>query len=838
MRDAEVRDGLQLAQHPHVDLGQRVDLLGSQPAAAQQVGDEVQPLVRGELQQLRDLLVGHLVPLAARLEALDRGLHHAHCLLDALLPGAPNGHHLAHGLHGRADLRGHLGELGQVPAGDLGHDVVQRGLEEGRGLLRDGVADLGQRDAQRQLGRHEGQRVARGLGGQRRGPGEPRVHLDDAVVHGLRVERVLDVALAHDAEVAHHLHGRLAQHVVLVVRQRLAGRQHDGVPRVHAEGVEVLHVAHGDAVVAAVAHDLVLHLLPPLQALLHQDLRGQAEGLRGHLAQVRLVAADARAEAAEREGRADHDGEPDVVGHPHRLLHRGHRLGLRDLLVDLHQLLGEDVAVLRGLDDRDLRAQHLHVVLGQDALLLQVHAAVQRRLAAHGDHDALRPLPLEHLLHELRRDGQEVHLVRLVQRLVVDVRLHGGDVRVHEHHLLALLLQGLDGLRARVVELARLPDAQAPRAQQQHLLHVGLVHLHGRGELDLLCALGDRAQEHVEEELRVRGAAAVLRVELGREPGVLLVHDALVGAVVHVLKEHLPVLGQRGAVHRVAVVLRGDVALAGEHVHHGLVLPAVAEGQLGGLGAHRLAGQLVAQADAEERLHLAGLYLFIHDSLDVLGNVLVGLRVTGAIGNEEAVHPVHLLHQIMVMGHQLHLSTLANKHANDVVLDAAVNCQHFVRVTLAVNFDLLCGNFCDEIASVRIREVWLLVFQALDDNLAEKSTLGANHLGQLASVNSSNGRDAFFFQPVLQGPVCLPVGIVFRIVLDDESRRLDPFTLVVFRESDIIDITLFWYTVVSDHRIGEGHQLTSVRGVRKGLGVTHHASCKNGFTSDVDFCTK
>mmetsp|Transcript_13563 Transcript_13563/g.24040 ORF Transcript_13563/g.24040 Transcript_13563/m.24040 type:complete len:838 (+) Transcript_13563:2027-4540(+) len=837
MRDAEVRDGLQLAQHPHVDLGQRVDLLGSQPAAAQQVGDEVQPLVRGELQQLRDLLVGHLVPLAARLEALDRGLHHAHCLLDALLPGAPNGHHLAHGLHGRADLRGHLGELGQVPAGDLGHDVVQRGLEEGRGLLRDGVADLGQRDAQRQLGRHEGQRVARGLGGQRRGPGEPRVHLDDAVVHGLRVERVLDVALAHDAEVAHHLHGRLAQHVVLVVRQRLAGRQHDGVPRVHAEGVEVLHVAHGDAVVGRVAHHLVLHLLPPAQVLVDDHLVGAGEGLGHGLAQLLLVLGEPGAQPAQREGRPHEHRVPDLVGGLEGLVHGGGGVAGGQRLVDLGQLLREDVAVLGGHDHGDLRAQHLHVVPLQHARLEERHAHVERRLAAHGHHDAVRALLLDHLLHEVGLHGQEVDLVRAGAAQVVR-RLHGGDVGVDHHHADALLLQGLDGLRARVVELARLPDAQAPRAQQQHLLHVGLVHLHGRGELDLLCALGDRVQEHVEQELRVRGAAAVLRVELGREPGVLLVHDALVGAVVHVLKEHLPVLGQRGAVHRVAVVLRGDVALAGEHVHHGLVLPAVAEGQLGGLGAHRLAGQLVAQADAEERLHLAGLYLFIHDSLDVLGNVLVGLRVTGAIGNEEAVHPVHLLHQIMVMGHQLHLSTLANKHANDVVLDAAVNCQHFVRVTLAVNFDLLCGNFCDEIASVRIREVWLLVFQALDDNLAEKSTLGANHLGQLASVNSSNGRDAFFFQPVLQGPVCLPVGIVFRIVLDDESRRLDPFTLVVFRESDIIDITLFWYTVVSDHRIGEGHQLTSVRGVRKGLGVTHHASCKNGFTSDVDFCTK
>jgi hypothetical protein len=47
---------------------------------------------------------------------------------------------------------------------------------------------------------------------------------------------------------------------------------------VDAHRVEVLHVADGDAVVARVAHDLVLDLLPAREVLLHEDLRVYSEG--------------------------------------------------------------------------------------------------------------------------------------------------------------------------------------------------------------------------------------------------------------------------------------------------------------------------------------------------------------------------------------------------------------------------------------------------------------------------------------------------------------------------------------------------------------------------------
>ena len=46
--------------------------------------------------------------------------------------------------------------------------------------------------------------------------------------------------------------------------------------------------------------------------------------------------------------------------------------------------------------------------------------------------------------------------------------LDRGDIGVHQNRLDALFPQGLEGLRAAVVELARLPDLQGAGAQQEH----------------------------------------------------------------------------------------------------------------------------------------------------------------------------------------------------------------------------------------------------------------------------------------------------------------------------------------------------------------------------------
>jgi hypothetical protein len=106
------------------------------------------------------------VPSAARIaflsslvEAGEAGLEAAQRLLQALLEGAADRHHLADRLH-RGGQRGRgAGEFLEGEAGNLGDDVIDGRFERGRGgAAGDVVGDLVQRVADRELGRDLGDR--------------------------------------------------------------------------------------------------------------------------------------------------------------------------------------------------------------------------------------------------------------------------------------------------------------------------------------------------------------------------------------------------------------------------------------------------------------------------------------------------------------------------------------------------------------------------------------------------------------------------------------------------------------------------------------------------------
>ncbi len=136
---------------------------------------------------------------------------------------------------------------------------------------------------------------------------------------------------------------------------------------------------------------------------------------------------------------------------------------LRDLEPDPGHGLLEELAVLAHLDRAAARADEPHAEPVEDAAAGELDREVERRLPAHGGQQRVRPLPLEDRLHRLRGERLHVGPVRVLR-----VRHDGGRVRVDERHPQALLLEDLDGLGARVVELAGLPDHDRPRADHQH----------------------------------------------------------------------------------------------------------------------------------------------------------------------------------------------------------------------------------------------------------------------------------------------------------------------------------------------------------------------------------
>jgi hypothetical protein len=130
---------------------------------------------------------------------------------------------------------------------------------------------------------------------------------------------------------------------------------------------------------------------------------------------------------------------------------------------------------------------------------------------------------------------------------------------------------------------------------------------------------------------------------------------------------------QRLLVDRKAVVLAGDADAAAVQVLHRVVGTVVAELHLEGPGPRGQRQDLVPQADAEGR-RAAG-EQFAHG----LDGVVAGLRVTGAVAEEDAVGP-ELEHLGRRRGGRHHgdAAAAAGQHAQDVALDAEVEGHHMV----------------------------------------------------------------------------------------------------------------------------------------------------------------
>ena len=191
----------------------------------------------------------------------------------------------------------------------------------------------------------------------------------------------------------------------------------------------------------------------PSTGLLEEHLldRAHLEGRVDAGAKLLIVVGDAAAGAAEREGRAHDDREARArgTGLPVAFVGDDDRAGEVD--ADLLHALLEQLAVLGLADGLQTRADDLDAVALQDAPLGGGHGEVERGLAAQGGQDGLGRFALDDLLEVFR--GQRLDVGAVGELGVGHDR---GRVGVDQADLVALFAQGLDALRAGVVELAAL----------------------------------------------------------------------------------------------------------------------------------------------------------------------------------------------------------------------------------------------------------------------------------------------------------------------------------------------------------------------------------------------
>ena len=175
----------------------------------------------------------------------------------------------------------------------------------------------------------------------------------------------LDVrAACLDTHGTDHRKALIAEHLVLLVGQRLDRGHRDGVTRVHTHRVEVLDGADDDAVVGAVAHDLHLVLLPAKERFFHEDFadRGQVESALGDLFELLAVVADAAAGAAEGISRPD---DERIAADPGRdgsgLFESVSRTADGDIQTDGQHQVFKNLTVFAFFDGVGLGADHLHI---------------------------------------------------------------------------------------------------------------------------------------------------------------------------------------------------------------------------------------------------------------------------------------------------------------------------------------------------------------------------------------------------------------------------------------------------------------------------------------------
>ena len=363
------------------------------------------------------------------------------------------------------------GKFLECKARNLGDDVIDGRLERGRRRAAgDVVGDLVERVADRELGGDLGDRKAGRLRGQRRGARHPRVHLDHDHAAVGRIDAELHVGAAGlDPDLAQHRQRGVAHDLVFLVGQRQRRRHRDGIAGMHAHRIEVLDRADDDAIVLLVAHHLHLELFPAEHGFLDQDFvgGGGVDAALDDLDELGLGVGDAAAGAAHGEGGPDDRGQADVVERPQRVrqvlgLHRARRLQ-----PDPGHGLAETAAILGLVDGVSRGADHLDVELRQRALPAQRQRAVQRGLPAHGRQQRKAAgndvtFLFDDLGDDFGRDRLDIGRIRQF-RVGHDRRRIGID----QDDAVALFLQRLHRLRARIVEFAGLADHDGTGADDQ-----------------------------------------------------------------------------------------------------------------------------------------------------------------------------------------------------------------------------------------------------------------------------------------------------------------------------------------------------------------------------------
>src|SRR5215467_13208478 len=216
------------------------------------------------------------------------------------------------------------------------------------------------------------------------------------------MKRKLNIALTNNLQMANNADGKLPQPMVIAVRESLTRRHDNAFARMNTKRVNVLHVAHGDAIVGFISHDLVLHFLPAIEVFFHEDLWRIGQGPLDPFLQRPFVLAHARAQSSQRKCNSYHYRITDFGCRFLGLLKRGRPLGTRRINADLVKPPHEQSPVLRVTNRLNRRTEHTNAVSLQETTVSDFQSTIQRCLAAESHKNPVRFLFLYNSLCKVR----------------------------------------------------------------------------------------------------------------------------------------------------------------------------------------------------------------------------------------------------------------------------------------------------------------------------------------------------------------------------------------------------------------------------------------------------
>ena len=237
----------------------------------------------------------------------------------------------------------------------------------------------------------------------------------------------------------------------------------------NADGVEVLHAAYSNRRIVGVTHDFEFDFLEPFYALLHKNLShgGKFESVFHNLAKFGFVFCKTAARAAQSECGTEHHGIADnLCGfdcffRAVRYLRRYN--GFADTLAHLFELF----SVFRHFDTFKRRSEQFNVAFVQNTAFCKFHCKVETGLSAEcGDYGigAFVTYDFGDVF-----EGERLHINLVRHHLVRHYRC---GIGVCKYDFVALFFECDTSLRARIVELRRLPYYYRAGTYDKYFLYI------------------------------------------------------------------------------------------------------------------------------------------------------------------------------------------------------------------------------------------------------------------------------------------------------------------------------------------------------------------------------